>query len=96
MARALGQQVLVLRRADDRCTGCELCLPPCPVDCITMTPVGQAWSDAEAQRGRRHHRARLDRLARQSATTVESVLSAPAEKARRLAAILDRARGAGR
>jgi electron transport complex protein RnfB len=21
--------------ADD-CTGCELCIPPCPVDCITM------------------------------------------------------------
>jgi electron transport complex protein RnfB len=22
----------------DRCTGCELCLPPCPVDCIQMVP----------------------------------------------------------
>jgi electron transport complex protein RnfB len=20
----------------DRCTGCELCLPPCPVDCIHL------------------------------------------------------------
>jgi electron transport complex protein RnfB len=20
------------------CTGCELCLPPCPVDCIVLEP----------------------------------------------------------
>jgi electron transport complex protein RnfB len=23
----------------EQCTGCELCLPPCPVDCITMQPI---------------------------------------------------------
>ncbi|MEJ1410837.1 MAG: RnfABCDGE type electron transport complex subunit B, partial [Candidatus Sedimenticola sp. (ex Thyasira tokunagai)] len=23
----------------DECTGCQLCLPPCPVECIDMTPV---------------------------------------------------------
>ena len=23
------------------CTGCELCLPPCPVDCIHMIPITQ-------------------------------------------------------
>ena len=23
------------------CTGCELCLAPCPVDCIDMVPVAQ-------------------------------------------------------
>jgi electron transport complex protein RnfB len=22
----------------ERCTGCELCLPPCPVDCIELEP----------------------------------------------------------
>jgi electron transport complex protein RnfB len=22
----------------ERCTGCDLCLPPCPVDCIEMRP----------------------------------------------------------
>jgi electron transport complex protein RnfB len=21
------------------CTGCELCVAPCPVDCITMRPL---------------------------------------------------------
>jgi electron transport complex protein RnfB len=23
------------------CTGCELCIPPCPVDCIAMEPVAE-------------------------------------------------------
>jgi electron transport complex protein RnfB len=23
------------------CTGCKLCLPPCPVECIDMVPVPQ-------------------------------------------------------
>ncbi|MCL4113399.1 UNVERIFIED_CONTAM: hypothetical protein GTU68_019525 [Idotea baltica] len=23
---------------EDECTGCDLCLPPCPVDCIVMVP----------------------------------------------------------
>jgi Na+-translocating ferredoxin:NAD+ oxidoreductase subunit B len=49
----------------DRCTGCALCLPPCPADCIVMEPLAQEWSAADAARGRRHHRARLDRLDRQ-------------------------------
>lgn len=98
----------------DRCTGCDLCLPPCPVDCIVMRIVGQAWSDADARRGRRHHRARLDRLARlerRSGALVAGdegppaaaasrdprvALAAPAEKSRRLAAILDRVRSARR
>ncbi len=22
------------------CTGCELCVPACPVDCIVMEPAG--------------------------------------------------------
>ena len=26
----------------DLCTGCELCLPPCPVDCIDLLPVRAA------------------------------------------------------
>ena len=23
----------------DECTGCDLCLPPCPVDCIDMVEI---------------------------------------------------------
>ncbi len=59
----------------DRCTGCELCLAPCPVDCIVMRPLAQAWSAADAERGRRHHQARLERLARPE----RSRLRAPAQ-----------------
>jgi electron transport complex protein RnfB len=29
----------------DECTGCELCLPPCPVDCIDMIPIRQTIDD---------------------------------------------------
>jgi len=24
---------------EKECTGCELCLPPCPVDCIDMVEI---------------------------------------------------------
>jgi electron transport complex protein RnfB len=24
---------------ESECTGCELCVAPCPVDCITMRPL---------------------------------------------------------
>lgn len=83
----------------DRCTSCDLCLPPCPVDCITMIPLRQEWTDDDAQRGRRHHRARLARmarLARPAAGTVASILGNPSEMARRLATVLERARANAR
>lgn len=25
----------------DQCTGCELCVAPCPVDCIRMAPIAE-------------------------------------------------------
>lgn len=89
----------------DRCTGCDLCVSPCPVDCITMKAVGQAWSAADAALGRRHHQASL---ARQAGTAAHPgppagtsrdpllALAAPAERARRLAQIIERARNAPR
>ena len=64
------------------CTGCKLCLPPCPVDCITMTETGDAWTHEErvrrARQYRRRYEARMERLER--------------ERAERLAAGRDKAR----
>ncbi|WP_154393071.1 RnfABCDGE type electron transport complex subunit B, partial [Bordetella pertussis] len=28
------------------CTGCDLCVAPCPVDCIDMRPAARVWSEA--------------------------------------------------
>jgi electron transport complex protein RnfB len=49
------------------CTGCDLCLPPCPVDCIQMVapPLGQeGWSRADAQNARARHARRAQRIER--------------------------------
>jgi electron transport complex protein RnfB len=52
------------------CTGCELCVPACPVDCISMEPVTPgatgwaAWSPAQADEARQRygfHRTRVER-----------------------------------
>jgi electron transport complex protein RnfB len=43
------------------CTGCELCLPPCPVDCIALLPV-EALPEADLSRHR--YESRAARLAR--------------------------------
>jgi RnfABCDGE-type electron transport complex B subunit len=55
---------------DEQCTGCELCVPACPVDCIAMVPVTgertgwQAWSARQAAAARERyafHRLRVER-----------------------------------
>ena len=89
-----------------RCTGCDLCLAPCPTDCITMRTLDAEWTATDAARARRHHAARQARQdheqtvasaarsdASQDALRRQDPLAAladPAEKARRLAAILAR------
>jgi electron transport complex protein RnfB len=48
------------------CTGCELCIAPCPVDCITMVPriAGTPEPTPDTNRARYHaHNARLGRRA---------------------------------
>ena len=52
------------------CTGCELCIPVCPVDCIALEPVDanltgwQAWSQDLANVARARYDAKTARLAR--------------------------------
>jgi electron transport complex protein RnfB len=66
------------------CTGCELCIPVCPVDCISLENVTpgasgwQAWSQPQANEAReRHafHRMRVERARREN----EDRLAAKAE-----------------
>jgi electron transport complex protein RnfB len=69
----------------DLCTGCELCIAPCPVDCITMVTRDAESRDPppDLNRTRYHaHTARLSRRAqaqaallaarKQAARTVET------------------------
>ena len=74
------------------CTGCELCIPVCPVDCIELINVsGEAtgwasWSEAQAQHALQRyqgHKARLhqhsDKPAPAStASTATTIVTAPA------------------
>jgi Na+-translocating ferredoxin:NAD+ oxidoreductase subunit B len=46
------------------CTGCELCLPSCPVDCIEMVPAGRNWRTNDALAARLRFQQRERRLAK--------------------------------
>lgn len=62
----------------DWCTGCDLCVAPCPVDCIDMVPADRAWTPADAAISRQRHRARQNRLTRETAHN-ERLMAAAAE-----------------
>jgi electron transport complex protein RnfB len=47
----------------DECTGCELCVPACPVDCIDMVVHDQPIDTAEAGKFRTRFVARGNRIA---------------------------------
>jgi electron transport complex protein RnfB len=85
----------------DHCTGCGLCLPPCPVDCIVMTSAGRAWTADDAEAARTRFQSRKLRLAQETATRIPRpdakatprVQSAtPAARRQAVAAALSRAR----
>jgi electron transport complex protein RnfB len=60
---------------EEHCTGCGLCLPVCPVDCIEMEDISdnrtgwQAWSAKEADHARDRYAAHRTRLAEQAPET---------------------------
>lgn len=70
------------------CNGCRLCLPPCPVDCITLVAPDAPWGEAEARaaaaRARRRKQRRAQRYARAAKDTGErrAVLAAALRRAR--------------
>ncbi len=86
------------------CSGCDLCLPPCPVDCIAMVPAvgsdaiwGQSRADAARERFERrrsrHERERRERAARLAARAPKAKEDPDAEKKRVIIqAAIERAR----
>jgi electron transport complex protein RnfB len=66
----VGASKLMHTVIDALCTGCELCVPPCPVDCIAMLPVTgartgwDAWSAEQATEARERYAFRNGRLER--------------------------------
>jgi electron transport complex protein RnfB len=71
---------------EQHCTGCGLCLPVCPVDCIEMENVsGQltgwgAWSDQKATHARDRYAAHQSRLA-QTSSSPTALVSGPSDVA---------------
>jgi Na+-translocating ferredoxin:NAD+ oxidoreductase subunit B len=69
-----------------QCTGCELCVPVCPVDCIAMAPATSertgwaAWSAVQAQAAQARYRFRTARLAREAAEHDQRLADRTAER----------------
>ena len=68
------------------CTGCELCVPPCPVDCIAILPAGRVWGSEDARGARERYEVRSERIARVKARTAPRV-SPDRERQRRQDAV---------
>jgi electron transport complex protein RnfB len=75
------------------CSGCDLCVPPCPVDCIEMAPATGAdaiWDRARADaarerfelRGTRLERERAEHTGRLAARALNAKVDPDAEKKR--------------
>ena len=68
MDAIVGASKLMHTVLTQECTGCDLCVAPCPVDCIEMVAVApaRAWTRDDAQTSRQRFEARNARLARSS------------------------------
>jgi electron transport complex protein RnfB len=70
------------------CTGCELCVPVCPVDCIQLESVSgertgwDAWSADQAQEALDRYTARQTRRERESRAEQERLEAKAAALAR--------------
>ena len=64
----VGAPKLMHTVVEAECTGCELCLPPCPVDCIEWVPrqIDPYLGRERATRSRQRFELRTARLQRQS------------------------------
>jgi electron transport complex protein RnfB len=75
---------------ENQCTGCELCIPACPVDCISLVnvhpepaPTGwAAWPQSKANDARQRH---TFTLARRQKTKAEHDLALQAKAEHKLA-----------
>ena len=67
---------------ESECTGCELCLPVCPVDCMLLENVSgeasgwDAWSASAAEQAQQRYAARQARLS----ARVQAALARAKEK----------------
>ena len=63
------------------CTGCDLCLPVCPVDCIQMVNISAeqtgwaAWSAAQADNARQRYALRQQRLGEEAQAHQDHLLA---------------------
>ena len=71
-----GAQGLMHTVIADYCTGCELCLPPCPVDCIAMVAPPGSWTGADARDAKRRAAARTSRTSVRTRATDRKALIA--------------------
>jgi electron transport complex protein RnfB len=77
---------------ENQCTGCELCISACPVDCISLRDVTPnatgwtAWSEEQAAQARGRYEFRTARLARDKREQIARLEARAAAKLDDLAA----------